>query len=153
MIFYYARNLKALSVEAGNSVFDSRNNCNAIIETANNTLRIGCVNTVIPTTVTALGDMAFSGKPGLKEIEIPNSVTSIGWAAFWADTELTEVKMSAGITNLGDSPFGACDRITSIVIDKANPKYDSRDNCNAIIETATNTLIQGFSTTKIPGRC
>lgn len=149
-IFYYARNLKALSVEAGNSVFDSRNNCNAIIETANNTLRIGCVNTVIPTTVTALGDMAFSGKPGLKEIEIPNSVTSIGWAAFWADTELTEVKMSAGITNLGDSPFGACDRITSIVIDKANPKYDSRDNCNAIIETATNTLIQGFSTTKIP---
>ena len=58
--------------------------------------------------------------------------------------------MSAGITNLGDSPFGACDRITSIVIDKANPKYDSRDNCNAIIETATNTLIQGFATTKIP---
>jgi thiol-disulfide isomerase/thioredoxin len=149
-IFYYARNLKALSVEEGNPVFDSRDNCNAIIETANNTLRIGCVNTVISATVTALGDMAFSGKPGLKEIEIPNSVTSIGWAAFWADTELTKVKMSAGITNLGESPFGGCDRITSFVIDEANPKYDSRNNCNAIIETATNTLIQGFSTTEIP---
>lgn len=149
-IFYYARNLAALSVEDGNPVFDSRNNCNAIIETASNTLRIGCVNTVIPNTVTALGDMAFSGKPGLKEIVIPNSVTSLGWAAFWADTELTTVTMSAGITNLGESPFGGCDRITSLTIDPANPKYDSRNNCNAIIETATNTLIQGFATTKIP---
>ena len=149
-IFYYARNLAALSVEDGNPVFDSRNNCNAIIETASNTLRIGCVNTVIPNTVTALGDMAFSGKPGLKEIVIPNSVTSLGWAAFWADTELTTVTMSAGITNLGESPFGGCDRITSLTIDPANPKYDSRNNCNAIIEKATNKLIQGFATTKIP---
>lgn len=149
-IFYYARHLKALSVEEGNPVFDSRNNCNAIIEKATNTLRIGCVNTVIPASVTALGDMAFSGKPGLKEIEIPSAVTSIGWAAFWADTELTKVRMTAGITNLGESPFGGCDRITSFMIDEANPKYDSRDNCNAIIETASNTLIQGFATTKIP---
>lgn len=149
-IFYYARNLKALSVEEGNPVFDSRNNCNAIIETASNTLCIGCVNTVIPATVTALGELCFSGKPGLKEIEIPNSVTSIGKCAFWADVDLTKVKMPTGLKNLGGSPFGACDRITSIVIDEGNPLYDSRNNCNAIIETATNTLIQGFSTTKIP---
>ncbi|MBR2244584.1 MAG: leucine-rich repeat protein [Prevotella sp.] len=149
-IFYYARNLKSLSVEEGNPVFDSRDNCNAIIETASNTLCIGCVNTVIPSTVTALGELCFSGKPGLKEIDIPNSVTSIGKCAFWADVDLTKVKMPTGLTNLGGSPFGACDRITSIVIDKGNPLYDSRDNCNAIIETATNTLIQGFSTTKIP---
>lgn len=149
-IFYYARNLQALSVEEGNSVFDSRNNCNAIIETATNTLRVACMNTVIPSTVKALGDMAFSGKPGLKEVKIPSSVTSLGWATFWADTELTKVEMSSGITNLGESPFGGCESITSFTIDKANPKYDSRNNCNAIIETASNTLIQGFSTTKIP---
>ena len=149
-ITYYCRNLEALSVEAGNPVFDSRNNCNAIIETATNTLRIGCVNTVIPETVTALGEMAFSGKPGLKEVILPNSITSLGWAAFWADEDLTKVKLSAGITELGESPFGGCSRITSFEIDPKNPKYDSRDNCNAIIETATGKLIQGFSTTKIP---
>ena len=149
-ITYYCRNLVALSVEAGNPVFDSRNNCNAIIETATNTLRIGCVNTVIPETVTALGEMAFSGKPGLKEVILPNSITSLGWAAFWADEDLTKVKLSAGITELGESPFGGCSRITSLEIDPKNPKYDSRDNCNAIIETATGKLIQGFSTTKIP---
>ncbi len=149
-IFYYARDLAKLSVEEGNPVFDSRDNCNAIIETATNTLRIGCVNTVIPNTVTALGEMAFSGKPGLGKIDIPNSVTSIGWAAFWADIDLTKVKLSASIADLSESPFGGCDRITSFVIDEGNPKYDSRDNCNAIIETATNTLVQGFSTTVIP---
>ena len=149
-IFYYARNLKALSVEAGNTVFDSRDNCNAIIETASNTLRIGCVNTVIPATVTALGDMAFSGVPALRESSIPNTVTSLGWATFWADTELSTVELSASVTKLGESPFGACNRITSFTIDPANPKYDSRNNCNAIIDKASNKLIQGFATTKIP---
>ena len=149
-VFYYARNLKALSVEEGNTEFDSRDNCNAIIQTATNTLRVGCVNSVIPEGIVALGEMAFSGKPGLEEVNIPNSVTSIGWAAFWADTDLTKVKLSAGVTEMSQSPFGGCDRITSFVIDENNPKYDSRDNCNAIIETATNTLVQGFSTTKIP---
>ena len=149
-VFYNVNNLEGLSVEAGNPVFDSRNNCNAIIETATNTLRIGCRTTVIPETVTAIGETALSGKRGLKEVNLPSSVTSIGWAAFWADVDLTTVKLSAGITDLGDSPFGGCDNITSFEIDPNNPKYDSRDNCNAIIETATNKLIQGFSTTKIP---
>ena len=149
-IFYYARNLKALSVEDGNPKYDSRDNCNAIIETATNTLCIGCVNTVIPSTVKAFGDMAFSGKPGLKEILIPDGITSIGWSAFWADVDLSSVTLPASVTSLGESPFGGCERITSFTIDPANPKYDSRNNCNAIIETATNTLIQGFSTTKIP---
>lgn len=149
-IFYYAQKLEALSVEEGNPIFDSRNNCNAIIETATNTLRIGCINTVIPATVTKLGDMAFSGKPGLKAINIPESVTSLGWATFWANSELTTVTLSKNITNLGESPFGACEHITSFSIDEKNTKYDSRNDCNAIIEKSTNTLIQGFSTTKIP---
>lgn len=149
-IFYYADNLEVLSVEEGNPTFDSRDNCNAIIETATNTLRIGCRTTVIPETVTAIGETALSGKRGLKEVNLPNSVTSIGWAAFWADGDLTTVKLAAGVTDLGASPFGGCENITSFEIDPNNPKYDSRDNCNAIIETATNTLIQGFSTTKIP---
>ena len=87
-IFYNVDNLEGLSVEAGNPVFDSRNNCNAIIETATNTLRIGCRTTVIPETVTAIGETALSGKRGLKEVNLPSSVTSIGWAAFWADVDL-----------------------------------------------------------------
>ena len=152
-IFYYARDLKSLKVESGNTKYSSPNDCNAIIENATNTLIIGCEETdmdKIPATVTTLGSMAFSGKPGLKDIKIPNNITKIGWAAFWADIKLTSVKLSAGITDLGESPFGACEDITSIEIDENNPKYDSRNNCNAIIETESDKLIQGFSTTKIP---
>ena len=149
-IFYYARNLKALSVEEGNTVFHSPNNCNAIIEKATNTLRIGCANTVVPNGIKALGQMAFSGIPSLKEVKLPSGLTSIGWAAFWADTELSKVTLSESVTDIGESPFGGCERITSLVIDEKNGKYDSRNNCNAIIETATNKLIQGFATTKIP---
>lgn len=149
-IFYYARNLKALSVEKGNTVFDSRDNCNAIIETASNTLRIGCANTVVPDGIKALGQMAFSGIPSLKEVKLPSGLTSIGWATFWADTELSKVTLSESVTDIGESPFGGCERITSLVIDAKNTKYDSRNNCNAIIETATDKLIQGFATTKIP---
>ena len=149
-IFYYARNLKALSVESGNTEFDSRDNCNAIIETASNTLRIGCANTVVPNGIKALGQMAFSGIPSLKEVKLPSGLTSIGWATFWADTELSKVTLSESVTDIGESPFGGCERITSLVIDAKNTKYDSRNNCNAIIETATDKLIQGFATTKIP---
>ena len=149
-IFYYARNLKALSVEEGNTVFHSPNHCNAIIEKATNTLRIGCANTVVPDGIKALGQMAFSGIPSLKEVKLPSGLTSIGWAAFWADTELSKVTLSESVTDIGESPFGGCERITSLVIDAKNTKYDSRNNCNAIIETATDKLIQGFATTKIP---
>ena len=150
-LFYYARNLETLSVEAGNPVFDSRNNCNAIIETATNTLRVGCATTVIPASVVAIGKFAFSGKPNLTEVAFPNGLTTIGDAAFWADINLTSVRLSESVTHIGSSPFVGCSRITSFEIDPKNPKYDSRNNCNAIIETATGKLIQGFSTTKIPG--
>ena len=112
--------------------------------------RCGIESVSIPNTVTSIGDGGFRECKMLEKIVIPNSVTSLGWATFWADIELSKVTMSAKITELGESPFGGCDRITSFIIDKANPKYDSRENCNAIIETASNKLIQGFATTKIP---
>ena len=149
-VFYQCKKLSALSVESGNTVFDSRNNCNAIIEKSTNVLRIGCQSTVIPTSVVEVGDVAFSGVPGLSAIEFPNGVKRIGSSAFWADDGLSAVKLSKSVVEVGTGAFVGCSNIRSFVIDSANPVYDSRDNCNAIIEKASNTLIQGFSTTKIP---
>ena len=76
--FYNCSGLTSIVVEEGNSYYDSRENCNALIETSSNTLVAGCQNTVIPNSVTAIGGSAFSGCSSLTSIEIPNSVTAIG---------------------------------------------------------------------------
>ena len=117
----------SLIVVKGNPVYDSRNNCNAIIETATNKLISGCKNTVIPSSVTSIGDLAFNGCSGLTGISIPSSVTSIGNYA-----------------------FKGCSGLTTITVDADNPVYDSRNNCNAIINTATNKLVYGCKNTVIP---
>ena len=74
--------LTSIIVESGNTTYDSRNGCNAIIETATNTLVVGCQSTIIPNSVTSIGDGAFEGCSGLTSVTIGNSVTSIGEDAF-----------------------------------------------------------------------
>jgi hypothetical protein len=76
-------------VDPENSFYDSRNDCNAIIETSTNELLTGCKSTIIPNTVTSIGFCAFRGVQGLTSIEIPNSVTYIGENAFAFCYDLT----------------------------------------------------------------
>jgi hypothetical protein len=90
-VFAYCSALSSIVVEAENKIFDSRNDCNAIIETGNNTLIAGCQNTLIPNSVTSIGESAFTGC-GLVSVTIPQSVTSIGNWAFHCDG-LTSVEV------------------------------------------------------------
>ena len=83
--------LTSIKVDSGNSVYDSRGNCNAIIKTATNTLISGCKKTIIPNSVTSIGDLAFDGCSGLTSVTIPNSVTSIGSWAFTGCSGLTRI--------------------------------------------------------------
>lgn len=126
--------ITSIIVEDGNQVYDSRDHCNAVIETATNTLMIGCNSTIIPRSVTSIAPYAFTGVSGITSIFIPSSVTSI--------------ENDADYYRFGS--FAGCDALVSIVVEDGNPVYDSRDNCNAIIETATNTLIVGCGSTIIP---
>ena len=125
--FMECSGLTSIAVESGNTKYDSRDNCNAIIETTTNVLLRGCNTTIIPNSVTSIGNSAFLGCTDLTSITIPNSVTNIETGA-----------------------FNECSGLISIVVESGNTKYDSRDNCNAIIETATNVLLQGCNTTIIP---
>ena len=80
--FRYCDVLTSIIVDSGNATYDSRNGCNAIIETATNTLIAGCKSTIIPNNVTSISYHAFYGCTGLTSITIPNSVTSIGYYVF-----------------------------------------------------------------------
>ena len=217
--FYGCENLSSIQVENGNAVFDSRDNCNAIIRTADNVLITGGPNTVIPNSVTEIGGGAFYNNANLTSINIPSSVVKIGSSAFWQCTSLTSISIPSSmktieewaffncknlasvsiadgitriekyvfegcqsltsftipttVTSIGEEAFSGC-KLTSITIPKSvtsieinafwgcafgattiqveegNSVYDSRNNCNAIIRTADNTLILGCRNTIIP---
>ena len=147
--FRWCKSLASIQVEDGNTKYDSRNNCNAIIETRNNTLISGCKNTMIPNSVTSVGAFAFEGISGLTSLTIPNSVTSIGAWSF-SYTGLTSLDIPASVTTIDNDAFTNCSSLASIQVDEGNTVFDSRDNSNAIIETATNTLIRASNTTVIP---
>lgn len=240
--FRYCASLASIVVGSGNRVYDSRNNCNAIIETNTGTLITGCKDTIIPFGVTGIGDHAFEWCQGITSVTIPDGVTSIGShafdncdslvsvtipdsvtqiadAAFSGCAALTSVTIPDGIkrieantfgycsaltsitipqsvtsigewafckcsnltsitllnsvkriedfafkdcaaiasiiiprsvTTIGKKAFAGCSALTAIVVEQGNCVYDSCNNCNAIIETETNTLIAGCQSTIIP---
>ena len=107
--------LTSIAVDSGNTVYDSRDNCNAIIETASNTLICGCMNTIIPNSVTSIGKYAFYKCSGLTSIEIPNSVTSIGSYAFYCKS-LTSVTIPNSVISIGEYAFYGYSGLTSVTI-------------------------------------
>ena len=104
----------------------------------------------IPSSVTIIKNCAFEDCTSLTSITIPSSVISIGFGAFGGCTGLTSVTIPSSVTSIGSGVFDGCTGLTSIVVDIHNKYYDSRNSCNAIIETATNGLIQGCKYTLIP---
>ncbi len=119
--FYNCSGLTSIKVESGNEKYDSRNNCNAIIETPSNSLIFGCKNTIIPNSVTTIGSSAFSGCSGLTSITIPNSVTSIGSSAFEYCSGLTSVTIPNSVTSIGNYAFNNCVGLTYVVSEIMNP--------------------------------
>lgn len=190
--------LKRLKVEEGNSVYDSRDDCNAIIRTADNTLILGCDNTVIPNTIECIGYRAFLRVKNQRSVIIPNSVTRIENEAFYWCTNLTDVTLPENLKYIGQEAFAgcafrnitlpscleylghivfgdcsnleslyipkkvvhlgdysdnileSCSSLANIVVDPQNRWFDSRNGCNAIIESESSTLRSGCKNTHIP---
>ena len=171
-LFDYSENLITITVSSENETYDSRNDCNAIIHTASNTLVAGCKGTIIPNSVTEIGWCAFYACTDLTLIVIPESVTIIGGSAFGLCRNLQSITIPGSVTEIGaqafsssglksvvipdsvknieDRAFMQCENLSSINVSSGNPFYDSRDNCNAIIETSSNTIISSCITSVIP---
>ncbi len=128
---------------------------------------------VIPYSVTIIGNLAFSNcenltsvsfQEGLTEIGwsafencisltgiiFPESVTSIGSYAFFRCSGLTDINIPKNVTSIESCAFLYCSSLASLTVDERNPVYDSRENCNAVIETESNKLILGCSNSVIP---
>ena len=196
--FENCSSLTSIVVSAGNTKYDSRENCNCLITTATNKLVFGCKNSFIPNDVTEIGYHAFYNCSGLTSINMPDSVTYIGDSAFYGCSGLTgelvipdsvtyigqyafnrcsgltgelvipdsvtyisagafsgcsgltEITIGSGVTTIGAGAFSGCTSLTSIVVSAGNTKYDSRENCNCLIETVTNRLIKGSNNSYIP---
>ena len=114
--FYGCTALKKIEIATDNPVYDSRDNCNAIIETSTNSLIYGCQSTTIPDSVTGIGDWAFSGCSSLASITIPHGVTSIGEAAFAKCSGLASITISDSVIRIGDSAFASCTGLKNVTI-------------------------------------
>ena len=135
--FCYCSGLTSIKVEEGNKNYDSRNNCNAIIETATNRLITGCSKTVIPNSVTIIGNSSFEYCYGLTSITIPNSVTDIEEFAFYSCDGLTSITIPNSVTYIGGYAFGYCDELASVHCLGLTPPDADVDAFNSTYQTAT----------------
>ena len=140
-----ASHLEKIEVSASNPVYDSRNNCNAIIETATNTLIYGSNKTIIPDNVKTIGVNAFVGRQissinipngvtaieesafmesGLESITIPNSIISIGYDAFSNCPNLTTADLGDGVRTIYGNLFTNCKKLKYVRIGKGLEEYE-----------------------------
>ena len=103
-----------------------------------------------PSKLSKIEDYVFC-RTGLKSIAVPASVSEISDVAFCENAGITEVVLPKNVTKVSArNPFCYNPQVTSMSVEEGNAAYDSREGCNGIIETATNTIIAGCKTTKIP---
>ncbi len=113
---FMKNNLEFIFVDPANAVFDSRDNCNAIMKKSNNQLVVGCKNTVIPSTALSIWDHAFRECEGLTSIYIPENIHYIYSNAFCGCTALTSVNIPSQVEKIYYCSFQDCSSLTSITL-------------------------------------
>lgn len=140
--------LTKIVVEQGNSVYDSRDNCNAIIRTSDNELISGCAKTVLPETVTAIGKEAFSGISMLTALTIPNSVKHIAEYAF-SETGLTTLTIPESVTTISEGLFFECKQLKTVTLPETLTKIDNVafKGCSSLTAITIPCNVTDFGTT------
>lgn len=105
---------------------------------------------IVPDSVTLIENHAFGGCKGLETVILGDNVESIGQSAFEECVSLRSVHIPRSVKRIEDCAFQACDSLESICVDTSNNVFDSREGCNAIIETFHDTLVVACKSTAIP---
>lgn len=117
--------MTSIVVEEGNPIYDSREHCNAIIETSTNSLIAGCKNTIIPNSITTIGAKSFSWNGGLVQITIPSSVISIEDDAF-CGSGLTDIFIPGNVKIIHGYAFCACENLKYVKIGNGVDSIEAR---------------------------
>ena len=79
----------------------------------------------IPSSVTSIGDCAFSNCSALTSINIPSSVTSIGGSAFWGCSSLTSINIPSSVTSIGGNAFTGASALKTVVLQSDHVTFGS----------------------------
>jgi len=112
----------------------------------------GCKNTIIPASVTSIGDDAFASS-GLTSITIPDGVTSIGSAAFYDCSGLSSIKIPDGVTSIDYDAFHNCSGLTSITIPDGMTSISNRafKNCSGLTSVTISANITSIGNEAFQG--
>ena len=113
-VFAFCSSITKMVVDKNNPMYDSRDNCNAIIYTTTNTLVSGCQKTIVPESITNIGNYAFEGCLYLTSITIPEKVIHIGKWAFANCVSLTSINIPKGVKHIEERTFFGCESLRSI---------------------------------------
>ena len=149
--------LASISVASGNTVYDSRNSCNAIVQKSNNMIIQGCLNTTIPSTVTAIGECAFYDLGGQYSLDIPSSVKSIGMSAFGGQNKKNGLKELTVHWNTpiscGESVFSLSDGAILHVPYKSKSLYAAANEWKKFLSIDDLSSIIDFADSKVKSIC
>ena len=142
-------NLQSIKVDPANKVYDSRD-CNGVVETASNTLVLGCKTTTVPEGITGIGEYAFKWCSGPASFNLPSTLLRIGSYAFTGCDSLTTLTIPENVNYIGYGITAYCNNLVSLKVASGNQYFDSREDCNSIIQKSSATLLSGCSKSVVP---
>ena len=172
-IFYNCPELQSIDIDKDNSVFDSREQCNAVIRTSDDAIELGCARTTFPKSVSQISKYAFCGCSGLTSLSIPewietiedyafkdcfrlkkvnlseNSTLQFGESVFDGCGSLTSFNLPAGNFHFSYNPFTNCENLSSFTVSPSNKEWRTNKENNALIYNEDSTLFAGCYNTTI----
>ncbi len=104
----------------------------------------------IPDKVTTIDELAFQGCFSLATLRLGESLKTIGQMAFSGCNSIQSLHIPSSVSSISPSAFQECTSLAAITVAEENAKYDSRDGCNAIVTSSTNTILLGCYNTTFP---
>jgi len=103
----------------------------------------------IPSTVKYISPFAFYQNVNLKTVVFNEGLESIGQTAFYA-CGITSIDIPSSVEFIADNAFDNCRLLETITVSSDNRYYDSRENCNAIVESKSDYMFVTSQKTDIP---